>query len=136
MEYITFLYIAQFKVDGDWSEWTTWDDCSTTCGSGKKARTRICNNPTPTMDFSAKNQTPTMDFNADPFKDPFKEETPYLNEGFSEAIGLNKSERSMDKLFSCRFCMKRFSQKGVWKRHEKYTMLKNSSIAPTVITNR
>ena len=52
-------------------------------------------------------------------EDPFKEVTPYLNKDYSEELGLNKSERSMDKLFSCRFCMKQFSQKGVWKRHEK-----------------
>ena len=50
--YIIFLYIAQFQVDGDWSEWTTWDACSKTCGSGKKARTRMCNNPAPTVDGS------------------------------------------------------------------------------------
>ncbi|XP_068096243.1 hemicentin-1 isoform X2 [Hyperolius riggenbachi] len=32
-------------VDGSWSEWSTWEECSKTCGSGEKTRTRTCNIP-------------------------------------------------------------------------------------------
>ncbi|KAK6975999.1 hypothetical protein BgiMline_022392, partial [Biomphalaria glabrata] len=36
-----------FPIDGGWSQWTTWTSCSVTCGSGRKSRFRICNEPTP-----------------------------------------------------------------------------------------
>ncbi|KAM8931068.1 hemicentin-1 [Pelodytes ibericus] len=32
-------------VDGNWSDWSAWEDCSKTCGNGKKTRLRVCNNP-------------------------------------------------------------------------------------------
>ncbi|XP_018408468.1 PREDICTED: hemicentin-1 [Nanorana parkeri] len=32
-------------VDGSWLDWSPWEECSKTCGSGKKTRTRICNLP-------------------------------------------------------------------------------------------
>ncbi|XP_066919223.1 SCO-spondin-like [Clytia hemisphaerica] len=34
-------------IDGGWTEWTDWGECSATCGTGTQARTRICTNPTP-----------------------------------------------------------------------------------------
>ncbi|XP_076080021.1 thrombospondin-1-like [Mytilus galloprovincialis] len=34
-------------VNGGWSEWDTWSMCSSSCGSGKRTRTRICDNPPP-----------------------------------------------------------------------------------------
>ncbi|XP_026558988.1 hemicentin-1 [Pseudonaja textilis] len=32
-------------VDGSWSEWGSWEECSKTCGQGNKTRTRSCSNP-------------------------------------------------------------------------------------------
>ncbi|CAK8691082.1 unnamed protein product [Clavelina lepadiformis] len=34
-------------VDGKWSQWSDWGECSKTCGYGEKRRTRLCNNPRP-----------------------------------------------------------------------------------------
>ena len=41
---ILHFYIA---VDGGFSDWTAWDTCSVTCGSGTQSRTRDCTNPVP-----------------------------------------------------------------------------------------
>lgn len=32
-------------VDGHWSEWSFWEDCSRSCGHGNQTRTRTCSNP-------------------------------------------------------------------------------------------
>ncbi|XP_058951792.2 A disintegrin and metalloproteinase with thrombospondin motifs adt-1 isoform X1 [Pocillopora verrucosa] len=34
-------------INGRWTLWSTWEDCSKTCGSGTKARRRSCSNPPP-----------------------------------------------------------------------------------------
>ncbi|XP_037550324.1 SCO-spondin-like [Nematolebias whitei] len=35
------------RVDGDWTPWSVWSDCSVTCGQGTHVRTRACINPPP-----------------------------------------------------------------------------------------
>ncbi|XP_048833472.1 hemicentin-1 isoform X1 [Brienomyrus brachyistius] len=34
-------------VDGSWSEWTAWEECSRTCGQGNRTRVRACSSPPP-----------------------------------------------------------------------------------------
>ena len=36
-----------FSVDGGWSNWSQWTDCSVTCGDGTITRFRQCDNPQP-----------------------------------------------------------------------------------------
>ena len=41
------VIILLFIVDGGWSDWSTWNDCSVECGKGETSRTRECVNPAP-----------------------------------------------------------------------------------------
>ena len=41
------LIIVFVKVNGSWGGWKGWSHCSKTCGSGKRSRSRDCNNPAP-----------------------------------------------------------------------------------------
>ena len=34
-------------VDGNYTEWSQWTQCSKTCGGGEKTRERSCSNPAP-----------------------------------------------------------------------------------------
>ncbi|XP_028403037.1 uncharacterized protein LOC114525804 isoform X2 [Dendronephthya gigantea] len=38
---------AVAPVNGNWTTWSSWGDCSVTCGSGNHQRTRTCSNPQP-----------------------------------------------------------------------------------------
>ena len=45
---VDFVSYADFStVDGKYTEWTNWTDCSMTCGGGTQGRTRTCTNPAP-----------------------------------------------------------------------------------------
>lgn len=34
-------------VDGGWGYWSSWGECSRTCGAGVSIQTRDCDHPTP-----------------------------------------------------------------------------------------
>jgi hypothetical protein len=40
-------YIKFCLVDGGYTEWSQFGDCSATCGDGFKTKTRTCTNPVP-----------------------------------------------------------------------------------------
>lgn len=49
-------------VNGSWSTWSAWSECSTTCDVGIKSRVRNCTNPAPQhggkdCDGKSKNET-------------------------------------------------------------------------------
>lgn len=39
---ITLTTLCCSPVDGQWSVWTPWGDCSVTCGVGLQSRYRFC----------------------------------------------------------------------------------------------
>jgi hypothetical protein len=44
----TMLFECFFlTVNGQWSSWSAYDECSVNCGIGTRTRTRTCNNPPP-----------------------------------------------------------------------------------------
>ena len=43
---LTFLFFLVL-VHGSWGKWSDFTNCDATCGGGKQARSRLCNNPSP-----------------------------------------------------------------------------------------
>ena len=46
--YLSITGIIDEGVDGGWSGWGSWTECSTACGPGTMSRTRSCTSPKPT----------------------------------------------------------------------------------------
>ena len=47
------LFHVYIAVDGGYTEWSEWGECSVSCGGGKRSRSRTCTNPSP--QFNGKN---------------------------------------------------------------------------------
>ncbi|KAH3713153.1 hypothetical protein DPMN_072939 [Dreissena polymorpha] len=45
-QHFIFPYLNT-SVNGQWSEWGHWSECSATCGEGQITRKRLCNSPNP-----------------------------------------------------------------------------------------
>ncbi len=39
--------MCSFLVNGAWSNWQEWGNCTAACGGGERMRIRLCDNPEP-----------------------------------------------------------------------------------------
>nr|QNH72391.1 toxin candidate TRINITY_DN30581_c0_g1_i1 [Pachycerianthus borealis] len=49
------------RIDGHWGRWSSWGDCSESCGLGNQTRTRLCDDPVPANNGSACTGSSSMD---------------------------------------------------------------------------
>ena len=45
--FVNNKYSFLFAVNGNYTDWSSWTSCSTTCGVGVRTRNRTCSNPMP-----------------------------------------------------------------------------------------
>lgn len=47
VNFTNYVYRLLKPVNGSFTDWSAWSQCSTSCGRGKQKRVRSCNNPSP-----------------------------------------------------------------------------------------
>ena len=45
--FVNYHYYFLKAIDGNYTEWSEWSECSVTCNGGVRSRTRTCSNPAP-----------------------------------------------------------------------------------------
>ena len=60
------MTLARSAVDGNWTAWSSWDNCTGTCGTATRLRERNCTDPVPKGGGNdcpgAANQTQTCEY--------------------------------------------------------------------------
>ena len=70
MDYLYLTLVV--SVNGGWSDWTEYRECSETCGEGIQTRTHECNNPTPQFEGNDCDGSPEESRTCDIMKCPSK----------------------------------------------------------------
>ena len=60
-------------MNGNWSDWSNWTDCTQPCGGGIQQRNRTCDNPPPDSggQFCPREPDEEQDCNLNPCEDFF-----------------------------------------------------------------
>ena len=56
------MFVSAFTVHGGWGDWTSFAECSLSCGGGTQTRQRECDNPSPAYggDYCSGNENETQ----------------------------------------------------------------------------